>query len=227
MTYKKDSRGEMVKRIQKALASAGLKVIADGIFGAITEEAVREFQRMRGLKIDGIVGPATLSKLGVAVVQQHTGLKKVKRDIRDIIIHCSATPEFRDYTVTDIRQMHLLRGFSDIGYHYVVYRDGSVHEGRNVEVIGAHTSGYNAHSIGVCYIGGVETDGKTPKDTRTQEQKTALLSLLRDLRRLYPKARIQGHRDYSPDLNGNGTVEPWEWIKYCPCFYAGKEYKDC
>lgn len=211
--YKIGSRGEMVKRIQRSLNLA-----ADGIFGHITEEAVKDFQRTHGLKVDGIVGPATLTKLIPSMV------KRSKRVITDIIIHCTATPEFRDITVTDLRRAHKARGFADIGYHYVVYLDGSIHEGRSVDVIGAHCTGYNSHSIGVVYVGGVETDEKTPKDTRNDKQKAALLSLLMDLKKLYPKAVIKGHRDYSPDLNHNGTIEPNEWIKYCPCFYAQKEY---
>lgn len=211
--YKLGSRGEMVKQIQRALHLA-----ADGIFGHITLEAVKDFQRTHGLKVDGIVGPATLTKLIPSMV------KRSKRAITDIIIHCTGTPEYKDITVTDLRRAHKARGFSDIGYHYVIYLDGSVHEGRNVDVIGAHCTGYNTHSIGVAYVGGMDTDGKTLTDTRNDKQKAALLSLLIDLKKLYPKAVIKGHRDYSPDLNHNGTIEPSEWIKYCPCFFAVKEY---
>ena len=113
--YKRGSRGEMVRQIQKAL-----HLLADGIFGSQTEEAVRHFQTMNGLKTDGIVGPATLAKL-----IPHR-LKKSKRMINKIIIHCSATPEGKDYTVDDIRRWHKQQGWSDIGYHYVVYRNGDV-----------------------------------------------------------------------------------------------------
>lgn len=190
------SKGEEVKEIQKRL---NLK--ADGIFGPITEEAVKEFQKENGLAVDGIVGNNTLKKLGINVN---------KREIKEIIVHCSATPEGKDYTVETIRQWHLQRGFSDIGYHYVIYRDGSIHTGRNESVIGAHCSGHNSKSIGVCYIGGVEKDGKTPKDTRTKEQKEALLSILKSLKEKYPKAKIYGHRDFSS--------------KACPSFDAKTEY---
>ncbi len=89
------------------------------------------------------------------------------RRITEIIIHCSATPEGKDFTVDDIRRWHLARHFADIGYHYVIYRDGSVHKGRAENIAGAHCLGHNAHCIGFCYIGGVAKDGKTPKDTRT------------------------------------------------------------
>ena len=206
--YKRGSRGEVVKQIQKALAGAGFKVIQDGIYGTITAEAVCAFQKQKGLKVDGVVGPATLAKLLPA------RLKKSRRTITDIIVHCSATPEGKDYTVLDIRRWHKQQGWSDIGYHYVIYRNGHIEPGRDVDIAGAHCEGYNVHSIGICYIGGVDRDGKTPKDTRTLAQKAALMSLLTDLRHTYPKARIVGHRDY--DTKG----------KACPSFDATKEYKD-
>ena len=164
MVLKLGSRGNEVKVLQEKL---NLK--ADGIFGPITEEAVKDFQRANGLEVDGIVRANTLSKLNLSVN---------KRNIKELIVHCSATPEGKDYSVDTIRQWHLQRGFSDIGYHYVVYRDGSIHTGRDESVIGAHCTGHNTNSIGVCYIGGVDTDGKTPKDTRTAEQKQSLVKLL-------------------------------------------------
>ena len=139
-------------------------------------------------------------------------LKKSRRRINEIIVHCTATPEGRDYTVADIRQMHKAQGWVDIGYHYLIYRDGSIHEGRNVDMVGAHCQGHNAQSIGVCYVGGVARDGKTPKDTRTQAQKDALVRLLMQLVCLYPDARIHGHRDFA--------------AKACPSFDATKEYKN-
>ena len=100
------------------------------------------------------------------------------RSISEIIIHCADTPEGRDNTVADIAAWHKAKGYRTIGYHYVVYRDGSIHPGRPIEEIGAHCKGHNAHSIGICYIGGQSADGKAHKDTRTPEQKEALLSLL-------------------------------------------------
>lgn len=204
--YKEGSRGEVVKQIQKAL-----RLYPDGIWGPLTTEAVKQFQLEHGLKDDGIVGPATLAKLLPDMAKSALGLKRSKRRITEIIVHCTATPEYRDYTVSDIRQWHKRQGWSDIGYHYVVYRDGSVHEGRDVDISGAHCTGHNANSIGVVYVGGVAPDGKTPKDTRTDRQKAALLSLLLDLRRMYPGAEIHGHRDFAN--------------KACPSFDATKEYK--
>lgn len=148
------------------------------------------------------------------------------RNINLIIVHCSATPEGKDYTVKDIDRWHRQRGFDGIGYHYVVYRDGSIHAGRPEERVGAHCKGHNANSIGVCYIGGMTADGKQPKDTRTEAQKKALRELLTTLKHKYPKAKICGHRDLSPDLNHNGKVDKWEWMKACPSFDAIPEYSD-
>lgn len=148
------------------------------------------------------------------------------RNINLIIVHCSATPEGKDFTVKDIDRWHRQRGFDCIGYHYVVYRDGSVHAGRPEERVGAHCKGHNANSIGVCYIGGMTADGKQPKDTRTEAQKKALRELLITLKHKYPKAKICGHRDLSPDLNHNGKVDKWEWMKACPSFDAIPEYSD-
>lgn len=147
------------------------------------------------------------------------------RTINKIIIHCSATPEGKDYTVKDIDRDHRKRGFAKIGYHYVIYRDGTIHQGRKESEVGAHARGYNANSIGVCYIGGLARDGKTTKDTRTQAQRDALVRLLRELVIRYPDAEILGHRDLSPDKNGDGIVSPNEYIKGCPSFDAKKEYK--
>lgn len=94
---------------------------------------------------------------------------------------------------------------------------------RPLEMVGAHVTGFNAQSVGVCYEGGLDAEGK-PADTRNALQKAALLSLLKELKTLYPDAEIVGHRDLSPDLNGNGIIEPNEWVKMCPCFDAKEEY---
>ena len=196
MILKLGSRCNEVKVLQEKL---NLK--ADGIFGPLTEEAIKDFQRSNGLEVDGIVGANTLSKLNLSVN---------KRTIKELIVHCSATPEGKDYSVDTIRQWHLQRGFSDIGYHYIIYRDGSIHIGRDESIIGAHCTGHNTNSIGVCYIGGCASDGKTPKDTRTTEQKQSLVKLLKELKTKYPQASIHGHRDFSS--------------KACPSFDATKEY---
>ena len=134
------------------------------------------------------------------------------RNITKIIVHCSATTEGKDFSVADIRRWHLQRGFSDIGYHFVIYRDGSVNIGRPLQKSGAHCSGHNKNSIGVCYIGGVATDGKTPKDTRTSAQKDSLVRLITELRQQFPNASVHGHREFAN--------------KACPCFNASEEYKN-
>jgi N-acetylmuramoyl-L-alanine amidase len=119
------------------------------------------------------------------------------RKINEIIIHCAATPEGKDFTVEDIRKWHKARGFVDIGYHYIIYRDGSVHPGRPLQQIGAHTTGHNSYSIGICYIGGCAKDGKTAKDTRTPEQKLAMYKLIHDLLESYPNAQVSCHNQWA------------------------------
>lgn len=147
------------------------------------------------------------------------------RKIKYIVLHCSATKEGQKATVADIDRWHKARGFRKIGYHYVIYLDGSIHKGRDISETGAHVTGNNSNSIGICYVGGLNASGK-PKDTRTPDQKAALFYLLQQLREQFPNAMICGHRDFSPDLNGNGIVEPGEWMKVCPCFNAIPEYKN-
>ena len=120
------------------------------------------------------------------------------RKIDKIIIHCSATPEGKDFTVQQIREWHVNGNcWRDIGYHFVIYRDGSIHKGRPIEQVGAHTTGHNAHSIGICYIGGCIVDGKTPKDTRTEAQRLALIKLVRELKASYPSATVHGHNEFA------------------------------
>lgn len=136
------------------------------------------------------------------------------RKIDKIIVHCSATAEGRDFTVADLRRWHVEGNkWSDIGYHYIIHLDGTIHIGRPVEKAGAHTAGHNMDSIGVCYIGGLAADGVTPKDTRTPEQKEGLIRLLRELLRRYPNSEVYGHHDFDPE-------------KACPCFDARNEYKE-
>lgn len=133
------------------------------------------------------------------------------RNINEIIIHCSATAEGKDFNAADIDRWHKQRGFKKIGYHYVIKLDGTIEKGRGVEEIGAHCLNHNKNSIGVCYIGGLASDGKTPKDTRTPEQKKALWKLIVELLIKYPNATIHGHREFAN--------------KACPCFDAKKEYQ--
>lgn len=199
---KKGSRGNDVKTLQRIL-----HLYEDGIFGAITEEAVKEYQRQNGLIADGIVGDKTWA----AMLTKSDSLIKSKRNIKEIIVHCTATPEGRPVTIKEITNWHKQRGFSTIGYHYVVMLDGSVQNGRDVNVAGAHCTNHNSISIGVCYVGGCDKQMKA-KDTRTDAQKRALLDLLKRLRIMYPAAKIYGHRDFAN--------------KACPSFDARNEYKN-
>ena len=148
-----------------------------------------------------------------------------------IVIHCSATRAGQNIGKKEITQMHLQRGFSTIGYNYVVRLDGTVEVGRSLQIDGAHCNSkgfsgvsYNKHSIGICYVGGLDAHGKA-SDTRTPAQKKALRELIAKLVKEYDIKEVLGHRDTSPDLDGDGIVEPNEWTKMCPCFDAA-EYKD-
>lgn len=146
---------------------------------------------------------------------------------KKIIVHCSATKEGEDFDLEDIKSMHLQRGFNDIGYHFVIKLDGKIQYGREVFTKGAHAriGGNNNDTIGVCYIGGLDKDGN-PKDTRTMAQQSSLLRLNEALILVFPNINeIVGHRDLSPDLDGDGKVEPFEWLKQCPCFDAISEYQ--
>ena len=204
MILKKGMSGLHVQGLQHIL-----HIYPDGKFGPLTEEAVKEFQTAHGLVADGIVGAKTWAALKSA---EDGVLKKSTRVINEIIVHCSATPEGKDYTLDTIRQWHRQRGFSDIGYHYVIHPDGTVEEGRDVNIAGAHCSGHNSKSIGICYIGGMTADNKKAKDTRTEEQRKSLKALLMAMRKLYPNAKIHGHRDFA--------------AKACPSFDATEEYKN-
>lgn len=132
-------------------------------------------------------------------------------NITKIILHCSATPEGRDVSVDTIKQWHLDRGWSDIGYHYVIDIKGNLKEGRSLDRQGAHVRGHNKNSIGICYVGGCDTNMK-PKDTRTEAQRGVLRALLMDLMDKYPNATIHGHNEFSS--------------KACPSFNVQEEYKD-
>ena len=145
------------------------------------------------------------------------------RKIDLIVIHCSATRVDRTLTAFDLETLHRRRGFNGTGYHYYIRKDGTVHLTRPIERIGAHVKGFNLNSVGICYEGGLDARGN-PKDTRTPEQRSALHLLVYQLLQQFRNARVCGHRDLSPDLDGDGKVEPWEWVKQCPCFEVSKEF---
>lgn len=145
------------------------------------------------------------------------------RKINLLVIHCSATRADRSLTSFDLDTMHRRRGFNGTGYHYYIRRDGTLFFTRPLERIGAHAKGFNEGSVGICYEGGLDCEGR-PADTRTPEQRAVLLLLVAQLLEKFPGSRVCGHRDLSPDRNGNGEIEPEEWIKSCPCFEVKKEF---
>lgn len=145
------------------------------------------------------------------------------RKINYIVVHCSATREGCTLTSKVLEAEHRRRGFRTTGYHYYIRRNGTVLGTRSLELPGAHCRGHNKYSIGICYEGGLDARGN-PKDTRTPEQRSALHLLVYQLLQQFRNARVCGHRDLSPDLDGDGTVEPWEWVKQCPCFEVSKEF---
>ena len=128
-----------------------------------------------------------------------------------MVVHCSATRCNRSFPLEAVIACHRARGFATVGYHYYITRDGTVHAGRPLFQEGAHATGFNKHSIGICYEGGLDPSGK-PADTRTPAQRDTLRKLLLRLKADYPKARIVGHRDL-PGVN-----------KACPCFDVRAEY---
>lgn len=153
-----------------------------------------------------------------------------KSDIDSIVIHCSASRAGQDLRASDIDKMHKERGFKMIGYHYVIDLDGTVETGRPLTMDGAHcnTAGlsgkaYNKHSIGICYVGGLDKDGNAA-DTRTDAQKRSMSDLIYQLKIDYNITDILGHRDASPDKNSDGKISKNEWIKQCPCFDVRSEY---
>ena len=233
MYYKQGMKGlPMIGRIQKALGC-----YPDCIFGPNTTEAVKRYQRDMHLKEDGIVGPATLAMLGLKeVANQATpapapktlihrtiagksiSLRASRRKIEEIIVHCTATPEGMEAHVKDVTAWHKQQGWATIGYHYLITLDGDTEPGRDIDTAGAHCLNHNARTIGVCYVGGLENKPGVPtakqkaKDTRTEQQKAELLSLLMDLKRLHPQAKIIGHRHYEKN-------------KDCPSFDADNAYE--
>lgn len=144
------------------------------------------------------------------------------RTIKRIFVHCTASHQYNytdQYLVNEFKR----KGWKYPGYHYVVRPDGTIFNMLSEDQISNGVSGYNSTSINVAYVGGIDKDGKAI-DNRTYKQIDSLCNLLEKLRVKYPKAYILGHRDISPDKNGNGKIDPWERIKQCPCFDAEVDY---
>ena len=145
------------------------------------------------------------------------------RAIKYIAVHCTASSQHT--TIKELQQEFRRKGWKNPGYHYVVAADGTITQLLDEDKVSNGVKGYNSVLINVAYIGGIDAEGK-PIDNRTAAQKASLAGLLGMLRKKYPTATIQGHRDFSPDRNHNGRIEPNEYIKACPCFDAKGEYKD-
>ena len=139
------------------------------------------------------------------------------RKIKYIAVHCTAGSQ--KATVNDLLAEFKRKGWKAPGYHYVITADGKIHQLLDTEKVSNGVKGFNSVTVNIAYTGGM--DGV---DNRTDEQKKSLVTLLKLLRKRYPDAVIQGHRDFSPDLNGNGKIEKSEWIKMCPCFEVKAEF---
>lgn len=148
-------------------------------------------------------------------------IKKKMRTIKYIAIHCTASSQ--TMTIEGLRKEFKRKGWSNPGYHYVISPDGKITQMLPEDKISNGVRGFNSVTINVAYIGGIDRAGK-PIDNRTEEQKASLRALLKMLHKKYPTAVIQGHRDFSPDLNKDGKITPNEFIKACPCFDAKVEY---
>lgn len=155
-----------------------------------------------------------------------------------IVFHTSATPPDWDIGAKEIKYLHTApkteqiawgsydikgKGWSDIGYHFVITRKGTIELGRDIDAVGAHVKGYNRISVGVCMVGGVSEDGKA-EDNYTDEQWRAADTLSNLLQLKNPEAELVGHRDLSPDLDGDGVIKKHEWTKQCPCFSVRKRW---
>lgn len=196
------------KEVQEALKELGYDPgPVDGDIGPKTKAAVRLFQFDKELEVDGYPGPITRAALiaaraGVRLMQSERVFEitqpRATRPINEIIIHCTATPEGRDVSVATIRAWHLANGWKDIGYHWVVGLDGVPRPGRPEAQVGSHVAGHNKGTLGVVYVGGVAAGGKTPKDTRTEEQQEGLMLICKTLLLRYPKiTKITGHNQYA------------------------------
>ncbi|MEH3107163.1 MAG: N-acetylmuramoyl-L-alanine amidase [Sphingomonas fennica] len=181
------------RALQTMLRNEGFPIAVDGADGPKTDAALRHLQERRGGAF---------------------------RRINRVVVHCTATREGQHVDAAEIRRWHKAKGWSDIGYHWVHLLDGTIQPGRREATVGSHVAGFNSDSIGVVYVGGVAVDGQTPKDTRTAAQRISLAQQLVTLAHRYPGAVFCGHRDLSPDLNGNGVIEQFEWMKACPSFDA-------
>lgn len=140
------------------------------------------------------------------------------------MVHCSATKPESDIGFDEIDDWHQARGWSGCGYHAIIRRSGQIEFGRHFDAVGAHVMGQNYRSVGICLVGGIDLDGN-PEDNFTDPQMISLRGLLEVLQAAYPGAQVVGHRDLSPDLDGDGVIEAHEWVKACPSFDVAAWYE--
>lgn len=138
------------------------------------------------------------------------------REIKYIVLHCSATQPSASVE-SIIRYWRDVEKWKNYGYHFIIEANGNVRSLQSIDKPSNGVAGYNANSIHICYVGGIDKGGK-PLDTRTPSQCIALKKLVQELHKQFPSAAIKGHRDFSPDLNENGKIDQYEWIKVCPSF---------
>lgn len=191
-------------------------LVVDGIAGKQTLAAIKQAETApkskkpepdkSAIQKPAPIGPALKDEAKAPPNFASLKLLDTARPIKELIWHCSATREGQNFTVEDIRSWHKQRGWSDIGYHYVVYRDGRIMAGRPVGQVGAHVEGHNTGTVGCCYIGGVNADNTKPKDTRTPEQRASMLWLTEQLVKKFPIKIVSGHNKYA--------------AKACPSFYV-------
>lgn len=155
-----------------------------------------------------IIGEEEMKNERQLLTVEDGALMQGRESVRYLILHCSATRCDKDYTAEQLLRDHKTRGFRTVGYHFYIRRDGTITQHRKLLEVGAHCRPWNRCSIGICYEGGLDADGH-PADTRTAEQTEQLILLLMRLAKLFPGARIRGHRDMS------GSIP-----KACPCFDA-------
>lgn len=144
-------------------------------------------------------------------------MRPARQKTNYIVVHCSATPPNSDIGVAEIDKMHRERGWEGIGYHFVIRKDGTLETGENMASRGAHVKGYNSTSVGICLVGGLD-ERRKPSKSFTSLQFITLKKLITFLLEMYPEAEVAGHRDFSPDLDGDGVISSWEFMKECPCF---------
>jgi hypothetical protein len=157
-------------------------------------------------------------------------VKNQTRKVKTVVWHCTATKEGQKVSLEEIEKWHKARGFAEIGYNLIIDLDGKIYIGRDWNKVPAHVAGANSDTLGFVFVGGLDKNGK-PKDTRTPEQIKGILAVSEVTRDSFLILKewivdYKGHRDYSPDKNGNGIIEPWEWIKACPCFDVKTEIID-